>query len=78
MICMRKKKMLSPRQYAEAIGKPYSTVMTWLQKGMIPAAQREAAPPPFTGHIYLIPQGTKPPDIKPGRKPKAKKKPPTS
>ena len=71
---MGKKKMLSPRQYAEAIGSPYTTVMTWLQKGMIAGARKEALPPPFKGYTYQIPEGTEPPELKPGPKPGTKKK----
>jgi hypothetical protein len=68
---MGKKKMLSPRKYAEAISKPYSTVMFWLQNGLIPQAVKTETP---TGHVWAIPEGAKPPDLKPGPKPKAKKK----
>ena len=69
-----KKKMLSPRQYAVATGNPYTTVMTWLQKGMIAGARKEELPPPFTGHTYRIPEDAPPPELKPGPKPGAKKK----
>jgi hypothetical protein len=37
---MRKQKMLSPSQYAEKIGKPYQTVMTWLRRGLIAGAEK--------------------------------------
>lgn len=66
---MGKKKMLSPRQYADALGKPYTTVMAWLQSGQIPQAVKQETP---TGHYWEIPEGTKPPELKPGPKPKAK------
>lgn len=68
MIGMSKKKMLSPKQYAEKIQKPYTTVMTWLQGGVIPEAVKRTTP---TGHYWEIPEGTKPPELKPGPKPKA-------
>jgi hypothetical protein len=68
MIGMSKKKMLSPKQYAEKVQKPYTTVMTWLQGGVIPEAVKHTTP---TGHYWEIPEGTKPPELKPGPKPKA-------
>lgn len=67
---MGKKNMLSPKQYAEQIGKPYTTVMTWLQGGQLPAAVKHQTP---TGHYWEIPEGTSPPELKPGPKPKAGK-----
>ena len=63
--------MLSPRQYAEAIEKPYTTVMFWLQTGLIPQAVKQDTP---TGHFWMIPEGTKPPELKRGPKPKKKGK----
>jgi hypothetical protein len=71
---MARKKMISPRQYAEATGTPYTTVMTWLQKGMIPGAHKEDLQEPFKGYIYRIPEGAPPPELKPGPKPGSKKK----
>jgi hypothetical protein len=65
---MSKKKMLSPKQYAEQIEKPYTTVMSWLQSGQLPAAVKRPTP---TGHYWEIPEGAKPPELKPGPKPKA-------
>ena len=70
MIWMNKKKMLSPKQYAEDIGRPYTTVMTWLQSGQLPTAVKNQTP---TGHYWEIPEGAKPPELKPGPKPKAQK-----
>jgi hypothetical protein len=67
---MRKKKMLSPKQFATAIGRPYTTVMSWLQSGQISGALKTETP---TGHVWAIPEGTKPPVLKPGPKPAAKK-----
>ncbi len=60
--------MLSPRQYAQAIERPYTTVMTWLQGGLLPRAKKRSTP---TGHFWEIPEGTPPPDLKPGPKPKS-------
>lgn len=67
---MGKKKMLTPRQYAETIGKPYPTVMYWLQLGLVPQAVKQETP---TGHFWTIPEGTKAPELKRGRKPGTKK-----
>jgi hypothetical protein len=62
---MRKKTMLSPRQYAAEIGAPYPTVMTWLQRGQLPGARKIETP---AGHVWAIPQGTPRPEMKPGPK----------
>ena len=56
--------MLSPRQYATQVGKAYTTVMSWLQSDLMPDAIKMETP---TGHIYSIPEGTQPPDVKMGR-----------
>lgn len=60
--------MISPRQYAEKIERPYTTVMTWLQGGLFPEAEKHETP---TGHYWLIPEAAKPPELKPGPKPAA-------
>src|SRR5262249_22597570 len=67
-------RMLSPKEYAEAIGKPYTTVMTWLQNDLIPQAVKTRMPGPNNRHFWEIPEGTKPPDLKPGPRPKTKTK----
>jgi hypothetical protein len=59
--------MLSPKQYAEQIEKPYTTVMTWLQSGQFPTAVKHQTP---TGHYWEIPEGARPPELRPGPKPK--------
>jgi hypothetical protein len=61
---MRNKRMLSPSQYAEEIGRPYQTVMTWLKNGELPQAIKQDTP---TGHFWVIPEGTDPPALKRGR-----------
>lgn len=63
--------MLSPKQYAEMIGKPYPTVMSWLQNGKVPQAVKTTTP---TGHFWEIPEGTPAPETKRGR-PKASEQP---
>lgn len=65
----RKPTMITPKQYAEQIETPYPTVMRWLQKELIPGAEKRELP--FGGWYYAIPEGTPPPDLKPGPKPKS-------
>jgi hypothetical protein len=67
---MSKKTMISPKRYAEAVGRPYTTIMTWLQNGLLPDAIQLETP---SGNFWAIPEGTKPPDLKPGPKPGIKK-----
>jgi hypothetical protein len=66
------KRMLTPKEYSVANGVPYQTVMGWLRRDLIEGARKEAAPPPFTGHIYKIPENAPVPVVKPGPKPKKK------
>jgi hypothetical protein len=51
---MRKeqKQMLTARQFAEALQRPYPTVMGWLQTGKVPGAQLVDSP---IGSYYEIP-----------------------
>ena len=44
--------MLTARQFAEAISKPYPTVMSWLQTGRVPGAHLVETP---IGSYYEIP-----------------------
>jgi len=63
-----KAKMITPKQYAEQIETPYSTVMRWLQRDLIPGAEKQELP--FGGWYYAIPADAPRPDLKPGPKPK--------
>ena len=67
MPCMKrtpkKPKMLTPRQYAEQQRVAYSTVMNWLQQGIIPAAVKHATP---TGHYWELPETAPVPKLRPG------------
>lgn len=63
--------MLTPRQYAEKVGVAYTTVMGWLQRGLIPQAVKHATP---TGHYWEVPETTPAPKVQTGRPPKASKK----
>lgn len=57
-------KMLTPRQYAEANGVAYTTVMNWLQRGKIPEAVKRDTP---TGHYWEVPESAPVPQLQPGR-----------
>lgn len=48
-----KKKMLTPSQYAEKVGKPYQTIMAWLRKDLIEGAEKTEIGKMF---VYLIPE----------------------
>ena len=56
--------MLTPRQFAEIHGVAYTTVMSWLQKGLIPEAVKNETP---SGHYWEIPETASPPELTPGR-----------
>ncbi len=66
-----KLKLLTPRQYSERHQVAYTTVMKWLQGGLIKGARKEPLVAPFQGYIYKIPADAQPPDLKPGPKPKS-------
>lgn len=57
--------MLSPRQYSQTVGKPYSTIMTWLQRGLLAGAIQIETP---NGYYWAIPIGTQPPGLRRGPK----------
>jgi hypothetical protein len=63
-----KKRMLSPKQYAASINRPYSTVDTWLRLDKVPGAVKTE----IAGKTYWeIPEGTEPPSTRGrGRPPK--------
>lgn len=56
--------MLTPRKYAELKGVAYTTVMNWLQQGLIPQAVKH---PTLTGHYWEIPDSAPEPNLQPGR-----------
>lgn len=56
--------MLTPKMYAEKIGKPYQTVMFWLRSGKIPQAVKTIT---LTGHLWEIPENTPAPEVQRGR-----------
>ena len=65
---MSKKKRLSPSQFAEKIGRPYQTVMTWLRKDLIEGAEKTEV---GKMSIYMIPEDATYIEPIPGRPPKA-------
>lgn len=71
MILSMAEKTLTPRQFAELHAVGYTTVMRWIKRNLIPS-KRE--PLPYKGYIYQISANAKPPDLKPGPKPKEEEK----
>jgi excisionase family DNA binding protein len=49
---MRKKKMITTKEFAEATNTPYPTVARWAQNGVIPGVEREET---LRGPVWLIP-----------------------
>jgi hypothetical protein len=52
MLYMSTEKMLTPRQLAEQMDVAYTTVMSWLQQGLIEGAVKQKTP---HGHYWEIP-----------------------
>lgn len=65
--------MITPRKYAENHQAAYSTVMSWLQRDLIPGAEKHELP--TGGWVYTIPENAPKPDLKPGPVPKTETKP---
>jgi hypothetical protein len=63
---MRKPKMITARQYAEMHGTPYTTVATWLQRELIPGAEKQELP--YGGYVWMVPDNAPKPELKPGPK----------
>lgn len=61
--------MLTARQFAEARNVAYTTVINWLNKTLLPGAEKEELA--YGGFMWLIPENAIAPELKPG--PKAKK-----
>lgn len=59
-----KAKTLTPGQYADKIGVAYTTVMNWLQQGIIPGTVKHSTP---TVHYRELPETTLAPKLQPGR-----------
>jgi hypothetical protein len=50
---MGKTKMITPREFAEQVGRPYQTVLYWLRNNMVPGAEARQE---SSGIAYYIPQ----------------------
>lgn len=61
--------MLTARQFAEARNVAYTTVISWLNKTLLPGAEKEELA--YGGFMWLIPENAITPELKPG--PKSKK-----
>jgi hypothetical protein len=61
--------MITARQYAEMHNTPYTTVATWLQRELIPGAEKQEMP--YGGYVWMVPQNAPKPKLKPGPKPKS-------
>lgn len=66
------KKMLTAKEYAEKCGVGVSTVHFWLKQGLLPGAVTEPLPYGSGKFLYLIPEKTARPAVKPGPKPRKK------
>jgi hypothetical protein len=62
----KKSKMITARQFAELHATPYTTVATWLQRELIPGAEKQELP--YGGYIWMVPQDAPTPELKPGPK----------
>ena len=51
-LAMKKKKMITTREFAEATNTPYPTVARWVQMGVIAGVEREETP---RGPVWYIP-----------------------
>ncbi|HKQ77947.1 MAG TPA: hypothetical protein VJ810_29895 [Blastocatellia bacterium] len=60
--------MLTPKEYAKQIQAAYSTVMSRLQRDLIPGAEKQELP--SGGWYYTVPADAPKPQLKPGPKPK--------
>ena len=50
---MKKQEMITTREFAELIGRPYSTVVAWLREGRVPGAK---AFKETSGTVYRVPR----------------------
>lgn len=68
----RETKMLTARQFANMHGVPHSTVISWLNKGVIPGAEKLEIPVGGKGFLWRIPDDASLPKLPKGPKPKHK------
>ncbi len=62
--------MLTPRQFAERNSVAYTTVISWLNKQLLPGAEKEDLA--YGGFMWLVPEDTPVPSLKPGPVPAPK------
>ena len=68
-----KPKMITLKEYAKKHDVAYTTVLFWHNKGVLPGVEKQEIP--FApGFIYFVAETTPKPELRPGPKPKAKKK----
>jgi hypothetical protein len=68
----RETKMLTARQFANRHGVPHSTVIFWLNKGVIPGAEKLEIAVGGKGFLWRIPDDAQLPKLPKGPKPKQK------
>jgi hypothetical protein len=50
---MKKLQMITPREFAKQIGRPYQTVLYWLRNSMVPGVETRQE---SSGVVYYVPQ----------------------
>lgn len=65
------KKMLSPRQWAARIDRPYITVMQWIQRGLVEGVEKLDLPD--GRYVYQVPESARVPEVKREKRPAQKK-----
>jgi hypothetical protein len=50
---MKKSDTMTTREFAQAVGRPYITVLRWLRKGLVPGAE---AVEETSGIVYRVPR----------------------
>src|SRR5215831_362154 len=68
----KQSKMVTARQFAGLHGVPYTTVIFWLRKEVIPGAEKQEIPVGRQGFIWRIPEDAPLPELPRGPRPKPK------
>lgn len=56
--------LISTLAYAEKHGYKYSTVASWIKKGLMPDAQKKPIGTKGTAYMYVLPDDSPPPEIR--------------
>jgi hypothetical protein len=64
-------KMVTARQFATLHGVPYTTVIFWLKREVIPGAEKQEIPVGRQGFIWRVPEDAPLPELPRGPKPKS-------